>query len=150
LVSQLVVIYAFIIAILSIYSTTRHKLEHDIEQFEYYLRSKDITMAPQGLELFGKFLPSLYRQTLNSLDQSASRGEFDEESQYYAFQQNDVEMFHYYNRAIFVPTLPREEGPLLTERDWDHVESEWFDEGIVVVDDILSPQTLDRVRKYLL
>jgi hypothetical protein len=155
--------YLFSIHIYSIHywnaklRTTRHKLKHDLEQFDYYFRSEDVNFKSHGIELFRNTLPNLYRETLHHLDQSAAQGSLDEEDEFYVFGEFDREMLAYYNRAMFLPTLPSVQGPLLAPRDWAQVERQWLGEdahhphpGIVVVDNLLSPQTLNRLHKYLL
>ncbi|KAL7537388.1 hypothetical protein ACHAXR_009409 [Thalassiosira sp. AJA248-18] len=134
--------------------TTRHKLVHDLEQFDYYLRSKEVGMEGHGLELFRSTLPKLYRATLLRLDQAANYGDLDEENEFYNFQKQDREIMNYYNRALFLPPLQLVQGSLLASRDWGQVEREWLGEdnnyphpGIVVIDNLLSPQTL--IRAYL-
>lgn len=130
---------------------------HDLEQFDYFLRSKMVGMKAHGMELFRTTIPRVYKATLARLDRAAERGTFDEENEYYQFQKEDEGMKAYYNRALFLADLPPAQGPPLAPRDWAKVEREWFGEdaahphpGIVVVDDLLSPQTLQRVRNYLL
>jgi hypothetical protein len=98
-----------------------------------------------------------YRETLARLDQAASRGDFDEDTEFYIFTPEDEAMIAFYNRALFLPTLPLVQSPLLTPRDWEQAEREWLGEdvsyphpGIVVIDNLLSPETLQRVRNYLL
>lgn len=141
--------------------TTRHKLEHDLEQFDFYLRSEDVGKQSHGLELFRNTLPNIYRATLDRLDDAAARVDFNADNEYYIFQEKDRDIMKYYNRAMFIliPTLPLVPGGsgFLTPRDWASVERQWFGEdvhhphpGIAVIDDLLSPQTLARVRKYLL
>jgi hypothetical protein len=151
--------------------TTRHKLIHDMEQFDYYCNNKDMNLKGQSLQLFQKTLPAVYGSTLQRLDAASKRGEFDEETEYYKFGPEDKDILHFYNRAMFMPSFGRHdhqhqidggmmastEAPLLTPRNWSHVEKQWFGEdphyanpGIVVVDDVLSPETLRRVREYLL
>jgi hypothetical protein len=150
--------------------TTRHKLIHDMEQFDYYCNNKDMNLKGQSLQLFQKTLPAVYGSTLRRLDAASKRGEFDEETEYYKFGPEDKDILHFYNRAMFMPSFGRHDhqhqidggmmastAPLLTPRNWSHVEKQWFGEdphyanpGIVVVDDVLSPETLRRVREYLL
>lgn len=144
--------------------TTRHRLIHDLEQFNYLLRNDHVTMTGYGLKLFGSTLPQLYKKTLLRLDDAVAAdkrggggGAFNEENDYYKFTSEDSELVQYYNRVLFMPELPAVEGPKLTPRDWGQVERDWLGEdanyphpGIVVVDNILSPQTLKRVREYLL
>lgn len=133
--------------------TTRHKLEHDLEQFDFFLRSDVLGRRPHAQELFGRTLPKVYRATLSRLDEAAKRGDFDEETEHYMFRYEDQEIEQYYNRAMFLPDLPPVQGPLLTPRDWSKVEQEYLREngpGVVVVDNLLSPNALKRVRDYLL
>lgn len=137
--------------------TTRHKLEHDLEQFQYLLQHEQVEGASSNMDLFQSTLPNLYRQTLEHLDEAAERGNFDEDNEFYNFQMKDREIVRYYNRALYMPALHLNGGPLLSSRDWVQVEQQWLGEdisypypGVVVVDNILSPQTLTNVRKYLL
>ena len=137
--------------------TTRHKLLHDLEQFDFFLRTDLVGFHPHGRELFGRTIPSVYKNTLARLDQAAARGEFDEVHEYYRFTKADEDILSFYNRALFLPNLPTVQEPLLTPRDWAKVESQWLGEdisyphpGIVVVDNLLSQQALQRVQNYLL
>ena len=143
--------------------TTRHKLLHDMEQFAYYCNNKDMKLKGQSLELFQKTLPAVYGATLQRLDAASKQGDFDEETEYYKFGTEDRDILHFYNRAMFMPPFGRlsnsdgDTASLLTPRKWTHVEQQWYGEdpnhanpGVVVIDNLLSPETLQRVREYLL
>lgn len=139
--------------------TTRHKLIHDMEQFDNYCNNKDMKLKGQSLELFQKTLPAVYGATLQRLDAASKRGDFDEETEYYKFGPEDRDILHFYNRAMFMPPFGNggDNTPLLTTRNWIHVEQQWYGEdlnhtnpGVVVIDDLLSHETLQRVREYLL
>ena len=90
--------------------TSRHKLLHDLEQFDFFLRTDLVGLQPHGRELFGNTIPTVYRDTLARLDQAAARREFDEDHEYYMFTKADQEIFSFYNRALFLPTLPQAQG----------------------------------------
>ena len=141
--------------------TTRHKLLHDLEQFDFYLRQKEfLKMKDHAVELFRNELPRIYGATLRRLEEASKNGILDEETEFYNFREPDREIQKYYNRAMFLPEFgPGDSEPLLSPRDWSRVEKQWFGEekggdhshpGVVVLDDLLSPSTLQRVRDYLL
>jgi len=138
-------------------STTRHKLIHDMEQLDYYTRFDLIKDNFQGVEPFHSVMPQLYQATLDRLDMHSKAGDFDEETEYYTFQQEDLGITNYYNRAIVMPSLSLHTATLLAPRDWAKVERQWLGEdvhhphpGIVVVDNLLSSETVRQVRNYLL
>lgn len=141
--------------------TTRHKLLHDLEQFEYLVKNDKVGMPPDTVELLSSELPRIYRSALESIDMA----DLDEENEFYQFQSRDAEINAWYNRALFVPefgpVVKDEAGydvPLLNpNQDWDLIERQWYGEeaaykhpGIVIVDNVLSPQVLEKVRDYLL
>jgi hypothetical protein len=137
--------------------TTRHKLVHDLEQFDFFLRTDLVGLHSRGRDLFGNIIPSVYRDTLARLDRASQTGEFDEENDFYRFRNEDIDIMAYYNRALFFPQLPQVPTPVLSPRDWARLESQWHGEdisyphpGIIIVDNLLSPEALERVRSYLL
>jgi hypothetical protein len=139
-------------------STSRHKLLHDLEQFEFLARTDKLERSERTRELLETTLPRIYRKVLERMDET----EFDEEVEYYEFQPADEEIRPYYNRALFLPEFGMEvipNGvPLLNPAvDFAKIERQWFGEepghdhpGIVVIDDLLSAPVLDKVRDYLM
>ena len=138
--------------------TTKHKLKHDLEQFEYLAENQKIRMNVQTRKLFETELPLLYNKVLERMEAT----DYDEETEYYPFTDADTEIVQWYNRALFLPEMVDDKSkqpiPLLNpEVDFAKTERQWFGEepgyehpGIVVIDNLLSPAALDKVRDYLL
>jgi hypothetical protein len=70
--------------------TTKHKQQHDIEQFEYtyLLNHPKLGKTNNAKVLLGQKLPALYQSVLHRMEQSQV---CDEEMQCYKFQESDAE-----------------------------------------------------------
>ena len=147
--------------------TTKYKLEMDIEQAEYLVEHLDDEEKVAYLR--DAVIPT-YRKVLAripELDQLERTGGL------YAFRQADYDdgIAEVYNKAIHVPgfnVLSDSKGnplPLLNKNfDAAKIEAKWFGEdgayedaddqlsrpGVVVIDEILSPEALARIRQLLL
>lgn len=141
--------------------TSAYKMQEDLEQAEYlatHLEDK------QKAAYFQNVVAPTYRRVL---DRMPSQAQLNVESNgFYYFKQEDYDdgIKLVYNKALHVTdfdTLRDSEGnaiPLLsTSMDSAKIEREWFgedpqhqQEGIVVLDDVLSPQALQKVRQLLL
>lgn len=142
--------------------TTRTKLEHDIAQFRYIANNTHVKMSDAQRLLFSEKIPKIYQEVIDNID----RVDFDEVNNFYEFKDTDKAIMNFYNRALFTPKfgpevrdpVTKEIVPLLNPNvDFQKSEREWFGEepghehpGIVVIDNLLSPQVLEKVRRYLL
>ena len=137
--------------------TSRHKLLHDLQQFEFLAQTPKLSKNKQTQELLETTLPRIYKSVLERMDQA----DFDEQEEYYKFQPQDEEIRQYYNRALFLPefglqVIPPNVPLLNPDNDFAKMERQWFGEekghhsGIVVIDNLLSPIVLDNVRDYLM
>jgi hypothetical protein len=138
--------------------TTAYKLQADIEQAEYlaeHVESKKEMFEQAVIRIYQKVFENI--PPLSQLERTAGL---------YAFRQQDYEVgiSSVYNKALHhtdFDTLRDARGnPLaLLNPDLDamNIERQWFGQdethkhpGIVVVDDILSPVALARIRQLLL
>jgi phage pi2 protein 07 len=139
-------------------ATSKHKLQHDIEQFHYIANNTDF--GAEYRKLLDVKLPKLYRSVLDRMEQA----NYDEHNSFYHFQKADQEIMKWYNRALYHPRFgstvvdsgTQQPVPLLNAAvDFAKHERQWFGEegdqpGIVVIDNLLSPQVLENIREYLL
>lgn len=110
----------FISCVILCCRTARHKLLHDLEQFDYFLRSDKVSVGSP--EAFQTIIPQFYRATLDRLDQAAERSDFDEKTEFYIFQEEDqgimavsrLDMMCY---GFFLAYLISRETPVLQQND---------------------------------
>mmetsp|Transcript_17277 Transcript_17277/g.49494 ORF Transcript_17277/g.49494 Transcript_17277/m.49494 type:complete len:441 (-) Transcript_17277:96-1418(-) len=147
--------------------STKYKLEMDVEQAKYLV--ENLKDEAKVAYLRDVVIPT-YKKVLSRippLDQLERTGGL------YAFRQADYDdgIAEVYNKAIHVPdfdVLKDSESkplPLLNQNfDAAKIEAKWFGEqaanedaddqlsrpGVVVIDDILSPEALARIRQLLL
>jgi hypothetical protein len=144
--------------------TTKYKLEMDIEQAEYLAEH---LQDEEEAEYFRNEVIPIYKKVLSNippLEQLERTGGL------YAFRPADIEagIMKVYNKALHVPDfdeLKDEDGTLVSllnkNFDKEKIEAKWFGEdsaeednysrpGVVVIDDILSPEALARIRQLLL
>ena len=131
-------------------ATTQHKLQHDLEQAEYLAENlENKAMA----RFFGDIVAPIYRNvTVTSLDELGM----------YEFTQQDKDndIHHIYNKALYVTDFDElldENGetiPLLSDSFYeqqDDIQDEfWNGPKVVVIDDLLTPRALTRIRQVLL
>lgn len=143
--------------------TTRYKLEHDLEQAKYL--SQHLEEKWQA-DIFGTYVIPIYKQVLKGLpseeELAPSRG-------IYKFGNTDFDkgIASIYNKALhvtdFSENLHDEEGnpvSLLNQNlDTELIQRQWFGEetdshrgapGVVVVDNLLSPEALERCRQVMM
>jgi hypothetical protein len=137
--------------------TSEYKIRQDIEQAQYlaetlYHNDRD----PQKAEFFESVVLPVYKKLLSKIPPIE---ELNETMGLYKFQRSDVDygIMNFYNRALHVPDVPatRPDGtpiaifsellnPTLIQKDW--VNSN----GIVVVDNLLSEESLDLIQQKIL
>jgi hypothetical protein len=136
--------------------TTAYKLEQDLEQALYlaeHLKEK------QQAEFFGNIVAPMYQEVLSHippLEQLNATGGL------YPFSQSDqaLGIGSLYNKALYqakfdnvpvnVPLINPDLDLELIQRQWLGQDSNHKHPGIVVVDDILTPEALNKIRQLLL
>ena len=127
--------------------TSEYKIRCDLEQAEY-LSHQLKTRDPEKAEWFAKTVAPIYRHVLARIPPLDEM----EESSYglYPFQPEDIQdgILDVYNKALHVPEVDEfnEDGsriPIFSDSfDPVTIEAEWAEKGIVVIDDLLSPEAL--------
>eukprot|EP00536_Pseudo-nitzschia_multiseries_P005610 jgi/Psemu1/12967/gm1.12967_g len=137
--------------------TTEYKIRQDIEQARYLAETLNANdRDPDKANFFASVVLPVYEKLLAKIppleDLSETMG-------LYKFQRSDVEygIMDVYNRALHVPDVPatRADGtpiPIFSESlDTDQVQKDWIDSGgIVVVDNVLSKETLELIQQKIL
>jgi len=153
--------------------TSEYKLRADIEQVEYLLQKKDQDIPDETLQLLEEVVLPTYKRVLRrippveDLITAGSAG-------LYQFQQADYDdgISKAYNKALWMPNVTEWDEqdsdspqqlrsiPVLSDSfNAQKIESEWFGNAnssdkslpsVVVIDNVLSSQALDRVRRVLL
>lgn len=125
--------------------TTIHKLEHDIEQFEYLSQQIDVQVA---LRIQLEVLPAYYKM-LHHAQQHGDNGGFF----WFDFAPADAarSLRPFYNRGLHLPEAAPE-SQHLGNFDSASVERDYLQgtPRIAVVDDVLSPETFAAARALLL
>ncbi|MGA8616495.1 MAG: tetratricopeptide repeat protein [Xanthobacteraceae bacterium] len=122
------------IALKSLTTATRHKLEHDAEQFSYLAQR---TRDRLRFELLSRSYRAVAEQLANELTTLSEA-------------QIDV-LGDDYNTPIHLHAAPEVAGSAVTERaDRDALAVQFDQHGAVFVDDLLTPQALDSLRRFLL
>lgn len=122
------------IALKSLTTATRHKLEHDAEQFLYLAQR---TRDRLHFELRSRSYRAVAEQLANELTALSDA-------------QIDV-LGDDYNTPIHLRAAPEVAGTAVTERsDRDALAAQFDQHGAVPVDDLLTPQALDSLRRFLL
>ena len=137
--------------------TSEYKIRQDIEQAQYLAETLSYTdRDPEKAEFFASVVLPVYRTLLSNIPPLE---ELNETMGLYKFQRSDVDygIMGVYNRALHVPDVPatRQDGtpiPIFAESlNPSKIQQDWVDsDGIVVVDDILSRETLDLIREKIL
>jgi len=133
-------------------TTTEHKLLLDLEQAEYLAEHLSNTATAR---FFGDVVAPIYRKVLDKAPLEVDDIEF------YTFTQEDKEsgIQDVYNKALYVTDfdelLDKNGDPinLLSESLYNkqhEIEREYHEKNVVVVDDVLTPRALDRIRQLLL
>lgn len=130
--------------------TTRHKLQLDLEQAEYL-----------GEHLHNKAMARFFRNVVAPIYQKVTPTQVDEFGMYKFTKQdreNDIE--HVYNKALHVTDFDElldDDGDplnLLSDSFYDKqqdIQQQYFQgPNVVVVDDLLTPRALRRIRQLLL
>ena len=151
--------------------TTAYKLKMDLEQAEYLANSQTTTIEKK--KLFRESVIPIYRQVLSNIPPLQS---LERTNGLYAFKKEDYEagIEDVYNKALHhtdFDVLRNSNGeiiPVISDSfDSDQIEQQYFGEisnndeqkydkdklsvpGIVVVDDILSNEALQKIRQLLL
>jgi hypothetical protein len=138
--------------------TSEYKLRADLEQARYLaetLYDKE-QGEPQKAEFFASVVVPVYEKILSRIP---TLEQLDETMGLYKFQRQDVEngIMGVYNRALHVPDVPatRADGshiPIFGETlNPAQIQREWVESnGIVVVDDVLSKETLDLIQQKIM
>jgi hypothetical protein len=122
------------IALKSLTTATRHKLEHDSEQFLYLAQR---TRDHLRFELLSRSYHAVAEQLANELTTLSDA-------------QIDV-LGDDYNTPIHLRAAPEVAGSAVTEKaDRDALAAQFDQHGTVFVDDLLTPQALDSLRRFLL
>lgn len=141
--------------------TTAYKLQHDLEQAEYLA---EVLVDPDESIFFSSIVAPTYRKLLEEAippldDLTRTLG-------LYAFTPTDRQTTHIdalYNKALYMPNLDSLKGatnkdiPLIDSGlDTATAERQWFGEdssheypGIIVVDDLLSPEAVSALQRIL-
>jgi Tfp pilus assembly protein PilF len=118
----------------SLTAATRHKLEHDAEQFLYISQQ---TRDRLRFELLARPYRAVAGQLANDVTMLS-------DAQIGALG-ND------YNTPIHLRAAPEVAGTAINERaDGDALAAQFERDGVIVVDDLLTPQALDSLRRFLL
>lgn len=138
--------------------TSEYKLRADLEQARYL--AETLYDKEQGdrqkAEFFASVVVPVYEKILSRIP---TLEQLDETMGLYKFQRQDVEngIMGVYNRALHVPDVPatRADGshiPIFGETlNPAQIQREWVESnGIVVVDDVLSKETLDLIQQKIM
>jgi hypothetical protein len=134
--------------------SSEYKLLHDLEQAEYLARNLE---DPTQAKVFGESVAPVYQKML---DRIPPLGELEQTNGLYPFTKADYYeqgIGSVYNRALRLTdfdVLKDQNGkliPLLNpELDVDEIEKNMLSEGVVVVDNLLTPDALQRIRQVML
>ena len=137
--------------------TSEYKLRADIEQAQYLAETlHDKDRDPKKAEFFASVVLPVYEKLLARIPPVE---ELNETMGLYKFQRSDVDygIMDVYNRALHVPDVPatRADGtpiPIFAESlNPSKIQQDWVESnGIVVVDDILSKETLELIQQKIL
>jgi tetratricopeptide (TPR) repeat protein len=118
----------------SLTTGTRHKLEHDAEQFHYISQQKRDRLR---FELLARS----YRAIADELTDAVT-----------ALSAAQIEILgDDYNTAIHLRAAPELAGsPINARADLPAQTAQFAEQGAIFVDDLLTPQALDSLRRYLL
>jgi len=149
--------------------TSEYKLRHDLMQAEYLV--KVLENDSETVDYLETKVIPVYQAVLRNIphlnELGATKG-------LYAFTQKDYEtgIASVYNKALYMTTADKlypawreqSNGLLNSQQDWHAIQRQWFGEsnsknedvsafssnGVIVVDNLLTEQTLDIIRKLLL
>ncbi|CAM9278131.1 unnamed protein product, partial [Heterosigma akashiwo] len=133
--------------------TTTYKILHDLEQAEYLAKNLE---DEEEATVFGDVIAPIFRELLARLPHL---DELQQTGGLYAFQKTDYELgiASVYNKALHQSNfdeLRDENGnlvPLLNpELDVETIESAWKETGVVVIDNLLTREALERIRQLML
>lgn len=128
--------------------TSAYKLQADLEQAKY-LSQILISREPEKAAYFANTVIPIYERVLARIP---SLDELDGTHGLYQFQANDIEdgILNVYNKALHIPSVDEfnNDGstiPIFSDSfHAEKIETEWAEKGIVVIDDLLSPEALER------
>ena len=122
------------IALKSLTTATRHKLEHDAEQFRYLSQR---TRDRLRFELLARNYRTIAEQVSNEVT---------------TLSDAQIEVLgHDYNTPIHLRAAPEVAGRAVNEQaDLAALTAQFEAQGAIVVDDLLTPQALDSLRRFLL
>ncbi|KAL7543289.1 hypothetical protein ACHAXR_012607 [Thalassiosira sp. AJA248-18] len=156
--------------------TTEYKLKHDLEQARYLAKQLQHS-DPQMSNYFESQVIPIYEQVLQKIPPLT---ELKRTKGLYAFTKEDYALGigNVYNKALYMTSADildagwREQGLLNSELDWESIQRDWFGEsdkvqidsatatakettppsipGVIIIDDLFTPQTLSILRKLLL
>ena len=139
--------------------TTQYKLEMDLEQARYLVENQHQLLSEKEESYFVNHVIPTYEKVLENIP---SVDQLKRTEGLYPFGKSDYEagIASVYNKALHLTdydVMKDDKGnvlPLLNDNfDSESIEEEWFGDtntkGIVVIDDILSPSALERIRQLL-
>jgi len=142
--------------------STEYKIKMDLEHAEYLYKTLKKSDPPTAKKFRQQVVP-IYKKVLKNIP---GLEHLDRTQGLYAFRQEDKDagIEDVYNRALHLTNFSEPRYPcgkpkqlLNWDLDVDKLQRQWFGEeegyatpGIVVIDDILSPQALSRIRQILL
>lgn len=133
--------------------TTKYKVIHDLEQAEYLAENLD---DKAKANFFGKVVAPIYRQML---DRIPELDQLERTHGLYGFRPADYDLGikEIYNKALHhtdFSELKDEDGNLMDllspELDVAKIEKSWKATGVVVIDNLLTPEALARIRQLML
>jgi len=137
--------------------TAEYKLRADLEQALYLAETLyDKDRDPEKAEFFASNVVPVYETVLSRIP---ALEKLNETMGLYRFQRQDVEdgIMGVYNRALYVPDVPatRADGTPIEifgeSLNPAQIQQDWIDSnGIVVVDDVLSKETLDLIQQKIM
>jgi hypothetical protein len=134
--------------------TSEYKLRADLEQAEY-LATKLLESDPTKAEFFKNTAIPIYKKMLSRIPPLE---QLKETMGLYQFQQADVQdgIMNVYNRILHWVDVDdlREDGTVIPMFDnmtnSPQIQKDWLEKGIVVVDNLLSPEALKRIQEKIM
>ena len=158
--------------------TTEYKLKHDLEQARYLVTQLEHS-EPEISKYFASQVIPIYERVLQNVpplpELERTKGLYAFTKEDFAIGIGNV-----YNKALYMTTADKldpgwrndatSNGLLNNEIDWDGIQRDWFGEGgniqidsttpkeaatasipgVLIIDDLLTPQTLSLLRQLLL
>ena len=142
--------------------TTEYKLKHDLEQARYLVKQLEQS-DPEASNYFETQVIPIYERVLQNIPPLEELGLT---KGLYAFTKKDIDIDTVYNKALYMTSADTvdagwKQGLLNNDLDMTEIQQNWFGEnqkdeasssipGVIVIDDLLTPQTLSTLRTLLL